>query len=176
MPGRRQLNFVSAAECAEVAAWALDSATMSQMISLKNEGDRADGVINRMTVGLTGTKYTEHLHKFDNRPAIVDVIRDRLMALDPPYLFTGKREWISRVIVHNASTDTTTHDDRTNAPNHFRANIVCQAPTAGGLFKIGGRSVPVAEGELIVFNANEPHTLEAITEGQRVILTFGWKM
>ncbi len=162
-------NFITLAEQAEVITWAS---------SIKEScTERHDPPCRKSDI----------VDVFEPLPSIIYELRDRMeTTLDLTNAQTIWRKGLNRlkykVVIHETGADTPTHVDKcryypnqNGRPMFFRAVLLVQAATQGGMFTVNNiMPVNFPELSLVSYLGNDPHGITTVTQGERMVLRANW--
>ncbi len=153
-------NFITPAEQTELIAWAL---------SVKED------CVDRQNLhgGGQGRRMSESVNSFRPLPDLVVELEDRMEAA---LGLTDANRLKYKVVVHEQGADTANHvDEYSNQyPNFFRAALLVQDATQGGIFRVNNVPVNFPELSLLSFTGNTSHGVTAVAQGERILLRANW--
>ena len=153
-------NFITPTEQTEIIAWA---ATVKE--DCTDRDNLHSGGIGRRLSRTTGA--------FRVRPSIIDELRDRF---ETTLGLTDASRLRYKIVIHEMGADTANHVDAysNEHPNFFRAALLVQAATQGGIFRVNNAPINFPELSLLSFVGDSSHGVTTIAQGERILLRANW--
>jgi hypothetical protein len=153
-------NFITPAEQTEIIAWAaLIKEDCVERLNLHGGGPG-----RRMSKSVASfNPLPDLLRKLDNRMAAALNLTD---AIRLKY----------KVVIHEQFSNTENHVDAysNQYPNFFRAALLVQEATQGGIFRVDNIPVTFPELSLLSFVGASSHGVTTIAQGERILLRANW--
>ncbi len=153
-------NFITPAEQAEVIAWA---ATVKE------------GCVDRQNLhgGGQGRRMSQSVNMFRPLP---DIIPDLEYRMEQALGLSDAERLKYKIVIHEQGADTANHvDEYSNEyPNFFRAALLIQDATQGGIFRVNNVPVNFPELSLLSFGGSTSHGVTAVAQGERILLRANW--
>jgi len=153
-------NFITPAEQQEIIAWALTK--KGQCVDRQN-----------LHGGGTGKRFSQNVHRLEPFPNIIRELGRRMEATLG--MHPGNRMKY-KLVIHEQGADTADHVDDYSSryPDFFRAAILVQSATVGGIFQVNSVPITFPELSLLQFLGASEHGVTRVDSGERILLRANW--
>ena len=131
--------------------------------------------INRQNLhgGGVGRRFSRRVRSLGTLPTIITELGVRMeVALG----LTDANRLKYKLVIHEVGSDTVDHVDAYSAqyPLFFRAALLIQASTQGGIFRVNQTPINFPESSLLSFVGDSTHDVTEVIQGERILLRANW--
>lgn len=153
-------NFITVAEQAELILWA----ESKKLLCVDRQNLHGGG---------SGRRFSQTVSRFRPLPSIIGVLGHRM---ETTLGLEDANRLKYKLVVHEVGANTEDHVDAysNEYPNFFRAAILIQAATVGGIFTVNQEPINFPELSLLSFIGSSVHGVTEVTQGERILLRANW--
>ena len=153
-------NFITPTERTGLIAWA--QSRKLQCIDRQN-----------LHSGGVGRRFSSNIEGLKPVPTIIRTLGVRMETI---LGFTDVRRLRYKLVIHEVGSDTADHVDAYSAkyPLFFRAALLIQAATQGGIFRVNQTPINFPESSLLSFVGDSTHDVTEVIQGERILLRANW--
>lgn len=156
-------NFITPAEQTEIIAWAaLIKEDCVERLNLHGGG--------------SGRRMSKSVANFRPLPDLLKELDNRMAAALNLTEADGALRLKYKVVIHEQFSNTENHVDAysNQYPNFFRAALLVQEATQGGIFRVDNIPINFPELSLLSFVGASSHEVTTVAQGKRILLRANW--